>query len=707
MIRSARFDPALAALIGLAAFLLYSGGGAIVWPTYTDWLMKGDPGAGWLGWQYFRQTPLWQWPLGANPGYGLELGSSIVFSDSVPLLAFLFKPFSAWLPPYFQYFGLWLALCFMLQGWFGWRLSRRVTDDRWMALAGAAFFAIAPIVCQRLMGHYALASHWLLLAALDAYLRPDAPRRAWIALLAVASLVHAYLLVMCLAVFGADLLQRLWLRQRSPLATAGLFAAAMAVVGLLMWAAGYFMVGGVKGVGISQTDFGLYHMNLLSPIDSDGLWSRWIPDRAGGPGDYEGFAFIGSGMIVLALLAAGVALADRRLGPLRWRTLAPLIALSVVLLAWAASNQVALGTREVLSYPIPDALAPLTSAFRVSGRFAWPVVYLLYLAILAILARRLSPTQARLLLAGALALQVVDGVGSWRHFGTLLARAPAWAPGLDSPLWAPLARGRERLVLVPPRNNPDQWLRLADLSMRHGLDSGALSVARVDAQRQAEAQARRDRELQQGPADAQALYVIQDEGRWQRLLAAATGAAFVGDVDGVHVFAPGGCRTCEPRLLDEARRRALARPLGAGWGFKSGEAGTGLLGAGWSVNEAWGTWSLGDTAQLTIPLDPGAAARGVELEVRGSAFLAVGHEAQDVIVSVGGRELARWHYAPGDPDDRRRVLVPADLVAPEPSRLRVTFGFPDAISPKDAGVNDDARVIGLGIVAVKLRHLDP
>lgn len=57
--------------------------------------MEGDPATHWLGWQFFRNSPLLQWPLGANPDYGMEIGSSIIFSDSIPLLAFIFKPLGA------------------------------------------------------------------------------------------------------------------------------------------------------------------------------------------------------------------------------------------------------------------------------------------------------------------------------------------------------------------------------------------------------------------------------------------------------------------------------------------------------------------------------------------------------------------------------------------------------------------------------------
>ena len=83
----------------------------------------------------------------------MELGSSIVFSDSIPLLALALKPFSAWLPASFQYFGAWIAACFVLQAWFGWKLLRLFVSDRWLALLGVAFFAISPVFAARLWGH--------------------------------------------------------------------------------------------------------------------------------------------------------------------------------------------------------------------------------------------------------------------------------------------------------------------------------------------------------------------------------------------------------------------------------------------------------------------------------------------------------------------------------------------------------------------------
>src|SRR5436190_18867439 len=148
--------------LGALAFAAMTGG-RILSPVYIDWLMEGDPATYLLGWQFFRHTPLLQWPIGANLRYGMELGSSVVFTDSLPLLAFVFKPVSGLLPDTFQYIGLWIAICFLLQSFFAHRLLALFTHDRWLPLIGSAFFLIAPVWLYRLDGHYVLFGQWLLL----------------------------------------------------------------------------------------------------------------------------------------------------------------------------------------------------------------------------------------------------------------------------------------------------------------------------------------------------------------------------------------------------------------------------------------------------------------------------------------------------------------------------------------------------------------
>ena len=57
----------------------------------TAWLYgNNDASIFQLGW-YFFQNDIWRFPLGSNPNYGDGIASSIVYTDSIPILAFIFN----------------------------------------------------------------------------------------------------------------------------------------------------------------------------------------------------------------------------------------------------------------------------------------------------------------------------------------------------------------------------------------------------------------------------------------------------------------------------------------------------------------------------------------------------------------------------------------------------------------------------------------
>ena len=76
-------------------------------PKYADWLSIGD-GTAEISWEFFRTQPLIQFPLGLNPRYGLEFSSTVAFDGQIPLMSFIFHPFSKYLPERFQYIGIFL-----------------------------------------------------------------------------------------------------------------------------------------------------------------------------------------------------------------------------------------------------------------------------------------------------------------------------------------------------------------------------------------------------------------------------------------------------------------------------------------------------------------------------------------------------------------------------------------------------------------------
>ena len=57
----------------------------------TQWIhaISSDIAGQHSGWIFFKND-IWRFPLGSNPNFGDEFGNSIIFSDSIPILAFFF-----------------------------------------------------------------------------------------------------------------------------------------------------------------------------------------------------------------------------------------------------------------------------------------------------------------------------------------------------------------------------------------------------------------------------------------------------------------------------------------------------------------------------------------------------------------------------------------------------------------------------------------
>ena len=306
-------------VIGLSVFV-YVTGGRILNPTSRDWLMVGDSATHYMGWEFFRHTSLLQWPLGLNPKLGLDISSSIAFTDSIPLAAFIFKPFNSLLPATFQYLGLWILICFVLQTYLAARLLSHFLADQIQIALGSVFIALSPVLIYRLVhdgyGHIALVSHFLILGALNLYFTKPLKSSWWALLFASTILIQAYFIPMVAAIWIAKLVQYLRHDGGSRSVAIKHFAAvAVASISTLI-AGGYVALGSNLFTGGSEvTDSSFpywFRWQPLSLIDIQtsfsGTWSHFLSDQQELRGDVEGFSFLGSGIILLAGLVALVLL---------------------------------------------------------------------------------------------------------------------------------------------------------------------------------------------------------------------------------------------------------------------------------------------------------------------------------------------------------------------------------------------------------------
>ena len=192
--------------IGLAGFFIVVGPKALN-PTNIDWLLRGESLEDHLAWIFFRESA-WSFPVGLNPNYGLEISSSIVYSDSIPLFAILFKLLDPFISNPFQYFGIWLLACFLLQSFAAWVLIRLATENIIILIFSTALFIFSPPFLWRigeLQG--ALVGHFLILFAIYLNLRPYQSKRIffWCILLCISVLVHFYIFAMVFILWIASI----------------------------------------------------------------------------------------------------------------------------------------------------------------------------------------------------------------------------------------------------------------------------------------------------------------------------------------------------------------------------------------------------------------------------------------------------------------------------------------------------------------------
>ncbi|MEZ5352275.1 MAG: DUF6311 domain-containing protein [Bryobacteraceae bacterium] len=689
-------EAAAPVLIGLVAFALISGGG-ILDPRNTGWLVIGDPAQHYLGWLFFRAAPMLQQPMGLNTDFGMDLGGSIVYTDSLPLLAFFFKPFRSFLPADFQYFGIWILACFVLQSVFAWKLLERCTRDFWIKALGSIFFVIAPPFLYRLHAHEALMGHWLILAGLLLYFGKEHAPLRWAGLLLVATLVHAYLLAMAGVLWAADTIARLRSGQLRMGRAAMWFGASTAPCLIAAWQSGYFVLGSaVSGVG-----FGYFRMNLLALISGYPDLSALFPGTPGmiAKRDYQGMSFLGAGMIALCVMALGEFTRDWRPAVRRLRAHPILLAACALLTLYALSNRIAIGAVEIVTIPLPAFVERLANIFRCSDRMFWPVFYLIYLAAFRVLAARYQPRVLAGVMAGLIVIQGIDTKGTFRLLRGELEH-PAWTTPLQSPFWAEAGQRYRKIVFVLPYNAPRGYYELCTFAAKNGMAINIGSFARVDLKTQEEIGKRIAAVIREGRFAADTLYVFGRGDLWEEALRLKGAWDRAGVVNGVRVLAPGwaGCQKCVSAipLRDADNRVLLPYRLGSKVDFTLDANSVDYALDGWSFPEGWGTWNNGLAAEIGLHVED-AIERDLALDMEFYAFVNEGAPIQKFELLVNGTTVSRLVYLSGG-KKTARVIIPRDVATSRGGDLRIRFLLPDAAYPKMEGPpTPDIRRLALGM----------
>lgn len=378
----------IAAILGGMVFLMIYGI-QVLNPCYTEWLFHGPDGdltQHYLGWKFFREDS-WHFPIGIMGNIAYPNSVSIIFTDSIPILAVFFKIFRFMLPEQFQYFGWWGLLCFILQAVISSKILKKHMESNLAVILGSLLFVFAPVFIDRMYWMTSLAAQWLCLLGIwliEDYENLAAKRSRMIICFTgmgmLCASIHIYFLPMCgILLCGFCLVDicKTGKGFHSLFALIGYISGAALVIALL---GGFSSNMGAAFYGLGDYSFNLN--GFLNPTGRFTFWSRILPAQPQYiDNQYEGFAYLGFGILLLLFVMLTQLLGNikelHRFHLAEQCKKLAYVMIFILSVLVAASPVITLNEKILFELPIPGIIRTIWEMFRASGRLIWPAVYIL------------------------------------------------------------------------------------------------------------------------------------------------------------------------------------------------------------------------------------------------------------------------------------------------------------------------------------------
>lgn len=421
------------ALIGLSVALV-SIGLDVLNPKNISWIMsETDRRQHFIGWNFYLNDQ-WHFPIGYYDNWGAPTGMSIIFTDSIPILAIIFKLFKPLLPSPFQYLGLCMFISFIMMGVLSVIVTKKFTDKLSVQAIVSIFLMINPLIFLRVTGHTSLTSQWLILWAIyllinEKYRKKDLVN--WLILILLSLSIHPYLLFMVYIIYIIYLCKGCFLDRNIKISKAivNVIITFLSVI-FVMYLLGYFKV---NADILEDPCFGLFSFNLNGFINPLGF-SKFIRTPLAYSGQYEGMAYLGVGGIVLVILAI-IDLIRDGYDKSKIKLYITLIITIVVFIILSLSNMITFYGKTLCIIPLPKIIKDIWCLMRATGRMVWPAWYIIVIWSFykVIKSSKKNPT---LVVAILLIIQLLDLSEMQIKIRTGFNKQTNWQTTLKSEFWS-------------------------------------------------------------------------------------------------------------------------------------------------------------------------------------------------------------------------------------------------------------------------------
>jgi len=521
-------------------------------PWNVDWLTLGNDGSAFhISWEFFRQSPMLQWPITSTPKY-LE-GANTVLASANGIFGIPAKALGLIFRGQFQFYGVWVAMTFALQALLGFRLIGVFISDRISQIIGSSLFLFAPAFVFRIghMSHFELGSHWLILAGLYLCFSNKKFVLNWSILLLLSITISVYITAMLTVLFFASFINEMYVSGNIATFQKRVSALVIPISSLFI---GFVFMGYLSFSGSSKGT-GFFRLNVLAYFNPGYSWTESFSRifEVLVPGDYrekfveeqEMFQYLGIGSIV-TLIGLGVYVLKQSSIDW-WRNKIVVLCALLVMLVTAYSNRLGFFGREY-NYWWPESFQSIRQIFRAATRFGWPMYYMIILGGF-VATSRLIPKKSRIVvLVCVCTLNLFDVLPGVKNMHYDITDKSGWISANSKLEWKSILNGKELLSVYPNfdlqigETVPDaevfeaNWYLLARLALENHMSTNFGYVSRPITEYIAAQDSKIRSQLQSGKLDPSVVYIIGNKSEWEMFTQIAGPLVISKEIDGFWVI---------------------------------------------------------------------------------------------------------------------------------------------------------------------------
>jgi len=463
-----------------------------------------------------------------------------------------------------------------------------------------------------------------------------------------------------------------------------------------MYIAGYFEIRYLDGVA---RGYGEYKLNLLSVFDPGNninSWSYILPDIKLLPlEESEGFNYFGLGSLTMILISFIFIIKNKSQYIFLKKNYIFIIS-SVFFIFIALTNRISFGHIEILNLQLNKYILAGLSIFRASGRFFWPVYYLILIFSFIFIYKNISKRKFTLLICACLLIQIIDISGAIKNYSITLNTFNT----IENEDLNKLFQKNKYLVSVNNSNYNTNFSKLSYLTEKFKIQkTNVVNLARLNRKALAESRYEINKNFYNKKIVTDTIYLIDNLSHLRNLQFIFKDDLYFYKINNIWIMTNN-----EEELIAKKKFQFINfKKINLNYNYKlDNDSNDNFLGLGWSYNNVKsGIWSDGYISSLLFNI--GNFNKDLFFEINCEPYLNNKHKNQNIEIYYNNLLIKKFNFELNQTDNNLiKFELKKELIINNNIELKFIFKNPG--SPSDYNESPDSKKLGILLKSISVKE---